>query len=230
MKSKQVVNPARAFEYALTSIWDDGTWVGAKKEILNLVVEIEHPTVVGDRHDYIVDKLNEFYDPAEDGTPHFEVVQNWTFPDTVQTGLTDNPRPTQDSGEYYTRLCESEKGNQLISMVDKIEKWGRNNRTIAQVFNVDDHLNAMFPPCLTQIQAFYRDDGLHLTAYYRSHTLCKSYYGDVVSVAKLQAWLADKVDAEVGSLTIISGSAHIRKKDNEHKLAEDMVESISTKH
>lgn len=226
MLAKKVVTPGEAFRVGLDEVWSSGNWVGDKMEQINVVIEIEQPQQRSIYHDDIVDYLNKFHDPADDGTPHFEVVQNWTFPDEVSTGLTGKPRASEDSGEYYEKLCDSEKGNQLSSMVEKIEKWGRNNRTVAQVFQVKNDLNAMFPPCMMDCQAFYRNEKVHLTAHFRSHTLCKSYYGDVISLTKLQEWLADQVDADVGVLTIHSGSLHVRKKNGEHELAEKMYEEI----
>lgn len=227
MIAKTVITPGEGFTTGLDLVWSDGDWVGEKKEQTNVVIEIEQPQQRSIYHDDIVAYLNEFHDPADDGTPHFDVVAGWTFPESPSTGLTGEVRPSDDSGEYFEALCESEKGNQISSMVDKIDQWGRNNRTVAQVFQVDDHLNAMFPPCLLDIQILYRDGEINLTAHYRSHTLCKSYYGDIISVGRLQEWVAEQVGADVGSLTIFSGSLHVRKKNGEHELAKKMHSEIA---
>lgn len=221
--SIKVQTPIDALIRVLYDIEQTGTWVGDKKEVTNKVVEIQDPTFTGSsRHKCIVNMLDDWHE--ED---HYHVTTNWTFPtEEVQTNLADEPTPTDETGGYYEKLCDSPKGNQLQSMVDKIEQWGRNNRTCAQVFQVRNDLNAMFPPCLLDISALYRQGDVNLTAHFRSHTLAKSYYGDITALGRLQEWLANEVDAGVGSLTVISNSAHIRKKNDEHKLAEKMLDKL----
>lgn len=223
--SIRVASPVDALIRVLYDIEQTGNWVGEKREVTNKVVEIQHPTHLNEpEHTAIVNMLDNFH-----GDDHYHVTTNWTFPtDEVQTNLADEPTPTDETGGYYEKLCDSPKGNQLQSMVDKIDQWGRNNRTCAQVFQVRNDLNAMFPPCLLTLQAMYREGEVNLTAHFRSHTLAKSYYGDITALGRLMEWLSTKVDAGVGSLTVISTSAHIRKKDNEHELAEEMLEFLSS--
>ena len=220
MKAKSTTTPETAFIDALTDLVEDGNWEGEKKEIRNYIVEVENPQEVAELRDKIVESLNEFHDDPD----HFDTVSQWTFPKQTNTGLTGEISASDEDGEYFRRLIESEKGNQLESMVEKIEKWGRNNRTVAQVFQVDRDLKAMFPPCLLDIQVFYRGGDIHLTGHYRSHTVCKSYYGDIVSLGRLQNWLAERTDSGIGTITVHSGSLHIRKKNNEHELAQEMYE------
>lgn len=218
-----VRTPEDATDLALCQIVSHGNWVGEKKEFLNYFMEIREPTTVNeDKKEVIMEMLDDWH-----GDNHYHVTTNWTFPtDDIKTGLTGEPIPSGETGEYFDRLCKTEKGNQLESMVEKIDKWGRNNRTVAQVFQVDQDLNAMFPPCLLTLQALARDGKVNLTAHFRSHTLAKSYYGDLTALCRLQEWLSNKVDREVGTLTVLSGSIHIRKKNDEHELAEQMVEAL----
>lgn len=226
MISRWVGTPGEAFTVGLQEVWEDGPWVGQKKELTNVVIEITEPQQKSIYHDDIVYYLNEFHGPADDGTPHFDVVAGWTFPESPSKNLVGDIVATDSDGEYFRKLCDSEKGNQLHSMVEKINRWGRNNRTLAQVFNVDRDLHAMFPPCLIHIQAFYRDGEISLTGYYRSHTLVKSYYGDIVSLARLQSWIANETNSGVGSLVVHSGSLHVRKKNSEHELARKVYQEI----
>lgn len=215
-----MTNLTTATTDALAEVMENGRWVGQKKEVLNHVQEVTQPTEFGDRHREYVDMLNEHHNDDE----HFSTVASWTFPADLRTGLTGSPTVSNETGKYFEKLVDSPKGNQLESMVDKIDNWGRNNRTVAQVFQVANDLNSMFPPCLLDISALYRDEKIHLTAHYRSHTVAKSYYGDIVGLSRLQQWLANEIkqEAEVGKMTVLSNSLHIRKKNNEHKLAEEM--------
>lgn len=220
MRTIRVEGPTEAFKETLGAIWEDGEWVGQKKELLNVVTEISNP----DKTVYweIIDSLDDFH-----GEDHFEITSDWTFPENPNSGLTGSVRATSGDGKYFQRLCHSDKGNQIDSMINKIEQWGRNNRTVAQVFKVDVDLNAMFPPCLMQVQVFYRDGEINLTAYFRSHTLAKSYLGDIVGLSRLQKYITESVNIvpiDIGSLVVHSGSLHIRKKNDEHKLAEEMYE------
>lgn len=214
-----VDTPQNALNYALAQVHRNGTWVGEKKEITNFIVKIQRPdSMLGQPHENAVEMLNDWH-----GDDHYWTTTNWTFPsDEPVTGLTDELRPTDETGEYFERLCNSEKGNQLESMVEKIDQWGRNNRTVAQVFQVQKDLNAMFPPCLLTIQALARDGQVNLTAHFRSHTVAKSFYGDIMALARLQKWLSKRVERGVGSLTVLSSSIHFRKKNAEHELAEKM--------
>lgn len=223
MRANEVGTPEDALTVALGQLDEQGEWVGEKKELRNFVVEIWSPTCqVDSTHEQVVEMLDDFH-----GDDHYHITTNWTFPtDTPKRGLTGELRPTDETGEYFDRLCNSEKGNQLQSMVDKIDEWGRNNRTVAQVFQVDSDLNAMFPPCLLTLQAMARAGKVNLTAHFRSHTVAKSYYGDIKALARLQEWLSAEVDREVGALTVVSSSIHFRKKDGEHELAEEMVEQL----
>lgn len=222
MISETVITPGEAFSKALKRVWEDGTWVGDKKEIRDAVIEITEPDQRSIYHDDIVHLLDKFH-----GEDHFQIVSEYTFPEKVSTGLTDEPRPTDESGEYFERLCQCEKGNQLQSLVDKVDQWGRNNRTLAQVFQVDRDLNAMFPPCLLDIQVLYRDGDINLSATYRSHTVAKSYYGDIVSLTNLQSWLCDELEAGIGTIVVHSRSLHVRKDNGEHELAEKMYRDIA---
>lgn len=211
--------PEGALEIALALIERKGIWVGDKKELLNFVITLKEPTTKGPSHDEIVEMLDEWH-----GDDHYDITTQWTFPYETREGLTGEIRDSEDAGEYFDRLIDTSMGNQLESMVEKIEKWGRNNRTCAQVFQVERDLNAMFPPCLMTLQAFYRGEEIHLSAYFRSHTVAKSYYGDIVALGRLQEWLADTVDVEagVGSLVVHSGSLHVRKENDEDELADKM--------
>lgn len=215
-------NPTHLFRLALTDIVQDGKWVGQKREGLYRMGHIMYPTERGSDHEYIETKLNELH-----GEDHLQETKEWTFPDDVNTGLTGEiTAKNQPSDSYFARLCQSKKGNQIQSMVDKLDKWGRNNRTVAQVFQVDNDLNAMFPPCLLSLQAMYREGDVNLIAHFRSHTICKSYYGDVMALGDLAQYLADQISADVGEVIVISSSLHIRKDNDEHKLAEEMYNEL----
>jgi hypothetical protein len=214
--------PEGATIHALRRVFDNGSWVGPKKELTCYVATIQKPMKRSSEKGDIIKLLDDFH-----GDGHYETTTNWTFPNgEVSTNLTGEPTPTDATGEYFDRLCNCEKGNQLQSMVDKIDQWGRNNRTVAQVFQVDSDLNAMFPPCMLDISALYRDGEVNLIAHFRSHTLAKSYYGDITALGRLQKWLSDQVGAEIGQLTVFSNSLHIRKKNDEHELAQRMLREL----
>lgn len=218
----RVADPTEAFEKAVEWVVEEGTWVGEKKEVAPYVCGIVNPSDEVD--DWIIEELDDFH-----GEDHFEITSQWTFPEQVDTGLTGEPRPNDSSGEYFERLCTSPT-NQIESMRSKIEQWGRNNRTVAQVFQVERDLNAMFPPCLLTVQVLYRDGDINIVGHYRSHTICKSYLGDIVSLYRLQRYLANNVNVSpspgVGEMTIFSSSLHTRKKNNEHEFTERIYDRL----
>lgn len=213
-------NPTGILQIALDDLIHGGNWVGEKKELLNYVVGIRNPTdVEPTEHEIAVNMLDDWH-----GEGHFEQTVNWTFPDDPKTGLTGDLKPSEETGDYFEALVTPE--NQLEAIVEKINQWGRVNRACAQVWDRTGDVNAMYPPCLMTIQALYRNEEIHLTAYFRSHTVAKSYYGDLIALARIQKWIANEVGAGVGELTVISGSLHIRKKNDENELAENMHEEL----
>ena len=213
-------DPTALLEVAISDVLHGGDWVGEKKEIINYTAKIRHPDMVPVlKHEKIIEMLDDWH-----GEGHYDTTTQWTFPEEIRTNLTGEIVPNDNTGEYFERLTTPE--NQLSSIVDKINQWGRVNRACAQVFQVDSDLNAMFPPCLMTIQALYRDDKLHLTAYFRSHTIAKSYYGDIIALTRMQSWIADKVECDVGELVVHSGSLHARKKNDEYELLKKMEEEL----
>lgn len=216
-----VDTPEQATIQAIDNLKTNGDQVGSKCEIVNYSVKIRNPQMIDSDSSTIVEMLDEFH-----GEDHFAITASWTFPENISTGLTGEPKPTSDTGEYFEILCNSEKGNQIQSIIDKINQWGRVNRAVGTVFQADNNLNDMFPPCLLYVQAFYRDGDVSLTAAYRSHTVAKSYYGDIIGLARLQAYIASETDSGIGSITVRSNSLHYRKKNNEDELFEDMYEEL----
>lgn len=217
MRTAREANPTRLLEVALDDLLYGGNWVGEKKEIINYVAEVRDPLWTDEEHDEIVEKLDDWH-----GDSHYKITTNWTFPENPKTGLTGDLKPTDETGDYFKALVTP--NNQIRSIIDKIDQWGRVNRACAQVWDRRDDINDMYPPCLMTIQILYRDGKVNLTAYFRSHTVAKSYYGDITALGRLQSWVAQEIDAEVGVLTVMSGSLHIRKKNNEDELAEELAE------
>ena len=80
------------------------------------------------------------------------------------------------------------------------------------------------------IYRMYREGAVSLTGYFRSHTVAKSYLGDIVSLYRLQDYLCEATGSSLGSLVVHSGSVHIRKKNDEHQLAERMLDEVNTRY
>jgi thymidylate synthase len=65
------------------------------------------------------------------------------------------------------------------------------------------------PPCLLEVSAAVQSDKLHLTARFRSHDIYTAWVQNTFALRRLQKEIADSVNLPLGTITIISHSAHI---------------------
>jgi hypothetical protein len=68
-------------------------------------------------------------------------------------------------------------------------------------------------PCLSHLSfKLDSEDAVHLTAVYRSHYYCSKALGNLIGLARLQAFVAKQAQLEVGTLTCISTFANLDTK------------------
>jgi thymidylate synthase len=86
-------------------------------------------------------------------------------------------------------------------------------RGVATTLVPEIHAGASDPPCLDLVQCLQADGRLNLTAYFRSHDIMKAALANAVALRHLQKAIAGRLGFEVGSMTILSASAHVYKVD-----------------
>lgn len=77
----------------------------------------------------------------------------------------------------------------------------------------EDRGDRMGLPCLSHLSFKFIDGAVHLTAMYRSHYYIHRAYGNLLGLARLQAFVADQVEAKKGPLVCHSTLARVEVDD-----------------
>jgi len=123
--------------------------------------------------------------------------------------------PVEISGVYYTygqRLRNYDGIDQIKFIIDDIKKSIGTRRAIAFTWNVEKDMRAPHAPCIDMVHAIAQEK-LYLTVYIRSNDMFKAWPKNAYALRKLQYIIAKEVGIEPGSLTIISGNAHVYSSD-----------------
>ena len=100
--------------------------------------------------------------------------------------------------------------DQVQKIIDKLKAQRTTRRAVAATWNLEtDNKPGSHPPCLMVIDFKIRGEALNLIAYFRSHDIEQAWPQNVYGLYRLQEHIAKEVDAELGTLTTISASAHI---------------------
>src|SRR3989338_321484 len=128
---------------------------------------------------------------------------------------------TKIEGVAYTygeRLRNHQGIDQIKELVEKLKISKHTRRAIAFTWDVKTDHNNTEAPCLDVIQAVVQNDSLFLTAYFRSQDMYNAWLMNAYALRKLQFALAEQTKLKVGSLAMISNSAHIYENDGDHAL------------
>lgn len=122
-----------------------------------------------------------------------------------------------DSGFEYTygeRLRayndpDAGEVDQIAYVIEKLQKNKTTRRAIAITWspwwdNESEHV-----PCLQSVDFLYRQNALHLTAYFRSQDVARAWPANLYGLSKLLGNVGDQAGMTPGSITTISASAHI---------------------
>lgn len=174
-----------------------------QKEILNLTVVLneENPDRV---------RWEEYFQFSKE---HFEEYVPLVVTDKKIEGV---------HYSYGRRLKDWRGINQIESIVRKLKKSIYSRRAVAVTWDVEkdhDHADA---PCIDLIQCLVQEGLLFMTVFIRSNDMFEAWPENALALRKLQFMIASEVGIKVGSLTTISGSAHIYEKN--WKKALDILE------
>lgn len=114
---------------------------------------------------------------------------------------------------YGQRLRSYGSIDQIRKLIDLLKKTPFSRRAISVLYNVNQDIDSENAPCLVLIQCLVQEDKLFMTAYFRSHDLFDGWPKNSFGLLKLQKYICEEVNIERGSLTIISNSAHVYKRN-----------------
>ena len=115
-------------------------------------------------------------------------------------------------GLHYTygeRLQKHFKINQVEKIIERLKKDKNAREAIGVLFDPKVDFSAEHRPCIVLVQALRNHGALNFTAFVRSHDIFGGWPLNAFGLRKLQKIIADSSGIKMGSLTIISGSAHI---------------------
>ncbi|MEN7981839.1 MAG: thymidylate synthase [Nanoarchaeota archaeon] len=127
---------------------------------------------------------------------------------------------------YGSRLRNFKGINQIESIIEELKKAIYSRRAVGVTWDIEKDHNNSHCPCLDLIQPLVQDK-LHMTVYLRSNDMFKAYPENALALRMIQNEIAQKVGVALGSLIIISNSAHIYSSDWEK--VKNILEQYSIK-
>ena len=100
--------------------------------------------------------------------------------------------------------------DQIQVIIDKLKAQRTTRRAVAGTW--DPHMDndeGFHPPCLMVIDFKIRGEALNLFAYFRSWDIGQAMPQNLYGLYRLQQYIAEQLDAELGSIQIMTASAHI---------------------
>ncbi|MBI2411102.1 MAG: hypothetical protein HYV32_04395 [Candidatus Kerfeldbacteria bacterium] len=135
--------------------------------------------------------------------------------------MTPDPIPSI-SYTYGMRLRNHNGVNQVHTIIEKLKKTAWDRQAVAVTWNVEQDNESPHPPCLDIVQALIKYDKVYLTVYFRSNDMFRAWPENAFALRAMQKEIADAIGFPMGSLTVVSNSAHIYE-ENINK-AKDIVE------
>jgi thymidylate synthase len=100
--------------------------------------------------------------------------------------------------------------NQLqYNVIDELRKDETSRRAIVTSINPIIDYSKTHIPCISFLQFLIRNDRLNMEVYIRSNDMLSAWGSDAYALSEVQRYVAHKLDRIVGTLEIISVSAHI---------------------
>jgi len=99
--------------------------------------------------------------------------------------------------------------DQIQVAIDRLKNCEESRRSISVTWDPAVDTKAEEVPCMILVDFKIRDEKLHTTALWRSHDIYGAWFPNTVGLAHLAKYTADKLNVDVGTVTIHSISAHI---------------------
>ncbi len=116
---------------------------------------------------------------------------------------------------YGREQGSSRSVSQIEKIITHFKASAVTRRAVATTWDqfVDADPRTENPPCFVMMQAIQTDGKLHLLATFRSHDIFKAAIANAFGLRRLQEYLAQETGFAVGTLAIVSNSAHIYEED-----------------
>ncbi len=119
--------------------------------------------------------------------------------------------------DCYQCLISRQHAPAIISQAEGIKTMLWNNKDTRQaVINLYDpriDLKSENPPCLDLLLFLCRGDKLYTTGIFRSHDIYAAWLANFFGIRAISLEIAEYINMDIGSITILSHSAHIYKRD-----------------
>ena len=100
--------------------------------------------------------------------------------------------------------------NQIKNIIAKLKANRTTRRSVGCTWNpLIDNEPGFHPPCLMVVDFKIRGEALNLFAYFRSWDIGQAMPQNLYGLYRLQQYIAEQLDAELGSIQIMTASAHI---------------------
>ncbi len=131
-----------------------------------------------------------------------------------------------NSNSYGTRINEYFGVNQIENVINMLKTSQISNRLVINLWDANTDIFSQSPPCLNHIWIKIYNNQFYLTALFRSNDMFSAWVSNAMGLRRLQYYIFSQIknfypDIKIGSLTIISESAHIY--ENSWVAADDVI-------
>tara|TARA_R110001583_G_scaffold16420_2_gene67272 strand:+ start:832 stop:1518 length:687 start_codon:yes stop_codon:yes gene_type:complete len=187
-------------------------------ESINMSVEIENNFDTDEKFDTTFRKI--FGDDRIDYASSVTFVPPKEHPFVDGLQYQQNDISAKWNKTYWGRMISwNNEFNQIEQTIKRLKEH-KNSKTIAmQVYDPksDGRKTMGGMPCLLSVDLKPREEGLYLTAFFRSMRISKSGYADWVALCELGKFLCGEADLNLKRVTTIGGSVHLGDMNNEKK-------------
>lgn len=181
---------ARGYELAVKYIRSVGELV---------ITEDNSPTLESDTICIEVDK------PMQEPRLSSKYIIKQNFADKYADALI-NGCESQFEYDYHSRLI---RHDQIGYIINKLKTQGTSRRALAITWIPEIDQNKNDVPCLQLIQCTIRKNKLDMKVVFRSNDMLLALGANMYALTKLQEYIADKLNIEVGVYTHIALIPHI---------------------
>jgi len=165
------------------------------------------PTQYGDRQREIINMTIVTDEPTEEVDLSLFDIDQHEF-DSYVNSLLFGRHGANVSYTYGSRFTKDFGINQLSAITQTLQDNYDSRRAVACTWKASSDGFSKNPPCLILIHAMVRG-GLIMTCYIRSNDMYRAWPLNALALRRVQEIIAQDVGVATGTLTIISGSAHV---------------------
>ncbi|MFH0970528.1 MAG: thymidylate synthase [Candidatus Diapherotrites archaeon] len=184
-------------------------------QLLDIIMKFgeEKPTEYGNKQKEIINLLCIIEDDDEN-IPEFLPFSSRDFEEYKGKILTAE-KPENVAYTYGSRLHAwpgTKPINQVRHIIEYLKKTPYTRRAVAVTWNVEKDISDKNPPCLTEIVWSVSHGKLQQTCMVRSHDMFEGWPLNLFGWRELQRTVSQETGIPIGSIMVLSTSAHIYDK------------------